>query len=118
MDDELKRKLCQLVAGLVITDEDLDPREEAFVERMLTKFGLDSTEREVIFPLVDSAEAATTMRELPEAIQQEALSMLVEAAAADGKVAPEELEYLRAVANVLDVDMADIEQRLARALAR
>ncbi len=117
MDDNTRRKVCQLIAGIVITDEDLDPQEEAFVERMLIKFGLDASEREVIYPLVDGEEAAKTMRTLPPAIQREAFELLIGAAVADGKVVAEEREYLGAVALALGISEAEVERRLSEALA-
>jgi uncharacterized tellurite resistance protein B-like protein len=117
MDDEMRRKLCQLVAGIVITDEDLDPREEAFVERMLTSFGLDPDSREAIFPLVDAAEAAKAIVGLPSDVQQEALGLLIQAAAADGRVVSEELEYLRVVGNAMGVSAEEIERRVQESLS-
>ena len=118
MDDGMRRKVCQLIAGIVITDEDLDPREEAFVERMLLKFGLDASERDVIYPLVDGEEAAATMRSLPPEIQSQAFQLLIEAAAADGKVVTEEREYLGTVALALGMAEKEVERRLDEELAR
>jgi uncharacterized tellurite resistance protein B-like protein len=117
MDQELCRKVCQLVAGIVVTDEDLDPKEEAFVERMLQRFGLDATERDVIFPLVDADEAAEQMKGLPRESQEEAMGLLIEAAAADGKVVPEELEYLQTVGRVLGLTDAELNRRLQEHLS-
>jgi uncharacterized tellurite resistance protein B-like protein len=112
MDEALRHKLCQLVAGIVVTDEDLDPREEAFVDRMLERFGLDASQRDVIFPLVDAEEAAKQMGELPKAAQEDALSLLIDAAVADGKVVSEELEYLRAVSQAVGVDSEELDRRI------
>jgi uncharacterized tellurite resistance protein B-like protein len=117
MDDNTRRKVCQLIAGIVITDEDLDEREEAFVERLLVKFGLDAGERDVIYPLIDGEEAAQTMRTLPPAIQREAFELLIGAAVADGKIVAEEREYLGAVALALGISEAELERRLSQALA-
>ena len=116
MDAELSKKVCQLVAGIVITDEDLDPREEAFVDRMLARFGLTEDQRDVIFPLVDGAEAAETIAQMPRAVQEEAFGLLLEAAAADGKVVDEEREYLSAVARAMSISDAELEERLAKQL--
>lgn len=118
MDPELRHRVCQLIAGIVITDEDLDPREEEFVERMLERFGLDKNQRDVIFPLVDGEEAAATMRGLPRETQEEAFEMLVEAACADGKVVPEERDYLGAVAMAIGVSEAEIERRIQKYLPK
>lgn len=117
MDAEQRQKVCQLIAGIVITDEDLDPKEEAFIEKLLDKFGLEATERDVIFPLVDAEEAATTMKELSAEAQAEAFDLLIQAAAADGKVVEEEQAYLRKVGEVVGVGEEEIETRLVDALA-
>ena len=118
MNDEEKKKICQLIAGIVITDEDLDPAEEAFVQRMLKRFGIDADQRDVIFPLVDGDEAAETMRELPPDVQQDAFEFLVEAAVADGKVVPEERDYLGAVAMALGKADAEVEELIVKALSK
>jgi uncharacterized tellurite resistance protein B-like protein len=112
MDAELSKQVCQLVAGIVITDEDLDPAEEAFVERMLVRFGLDADQRDVIFPLVDGAQAAAAIAGMPREVQDEAFGLLLEAAAADGKIVDEEREYLRLVAQAMSVSEDELERRL------
>jgi hypothetical protein len=35
MDETIRRKVCRLIAGIVVSDEDLSPQEDAFVDRML-----------------------------------------------------------------------------------
>ena len=37
MDQTTRQKICQLVAGIVITDDVLDEKEEAFVDRMIAR---------------------------------------------------------------------------------
>lgn len=117
MDDVLRRKVCRLIAGIVVSDEDLSPQEDAFVDRMLERFGIPKEEREVIFPIVDATEAADAMRELPADFRLEAFGLLVEAAAADGSIAPEELGYLEAVSDVVGVSRDALSDKLAEALA-
>ena len=118
MDDTLRRQVCRLIAGLVVSDDDLDEHEDAFIERLLTRFQIPSTERDTIFPIVDRSEAAEAMQALPETIQLEAFDLLIEAAAADGKIAPEEREFLATVAAVVRVDSQALEARLEAAIAR
>jgi uncharacterized tellurite resistance protein B-like protein len=115
VDAELRTTICRLVAGLVVADDEFSPAEEAFIERMLARFGID--DRAVVFPIVDRAEAAETVRKLPAAVQEEALAALVEAAVADGKVVDEERGYLRAVAEAMGIDAAGVESRIVTALA-
>lgn len=118
MDQATRQRICRLVAGIVISDDVLDSKEEAFVDRMITSFGLGEANRDVIFPLVDTKEAADEMRQLPREAQDEAFRLLIEAAAIDGEVVPEERAYLKAVAEVLGVSTDETERRLQEQLAR
>jgi uncharacterized tellurite resistance protein B-like protein len=114
VDVELRTTLCRIVAGLVVSDDDFSPEEEAFIERMLVRFGI--SDREAIFPIVDRDEAAAGIRALPAAVQEEALDTLVAAAVADGKVVDEERAYLTAVGGAMGLDAAAVEARIAKAL--
>jgi uncharacterized tellurite resistance protein B-like protein len=116
MDQDVARKVCRLIAGIVVSDEDLSPTEDAFVDRMLDRFGIPRAEREVIFPIIDATDAAATMRELDPSVRTEAFGLLIQAAAADGSIAPEELTYLEAVADVIGVSRDDLSDRLSAAL--
>src|ERR1700690_761738 len=46
LEAELARSVCRLVAGLVVSDDDFAPEEEAFIERMLARF--EVADREAI----------------------------------------------------------------------
>ena len=116
MDESVRRNVCRLIAGIVVSDEDLSPEEDAFVDRMLQRFGIPLAERDVIFPIVDATEAAAAMRALDPAVRQEAFGLLLEAAAADGSIAPEELTYLEAVSDVVGVSRDDLGDKLGEAL--
>lgn len=116
MDQNLNRQICQLIAGIVVADDDLDPQESAFIDRMLVRFGIPLEDRDVIFPIVDKDEAAEKIRALPEDVQQQTLELLVEAATADGKVVPEERAYLDAVAEILNEDETALENLIAQYL--
>lgn len=116
MDDSVRRNVCRLIAGIVVSDEDLSPEEDAFVDRMLQRFGIPLAERDVIFPIVDATEAANAMRALEPQVRNEAFALLLEAAAADGSIAPEELTYLEAVSDVVGVSRDDLSDKLGEAL--
>jgi uncharacterized tellurite resistance protein B-like protein len=118
MDIDLRRQMCRLVAGLVVSDDDLDEKEDALINRLLARFGIPPEERDSIFPIVDRSEAAAAIRELPIEAQREAFDLLVEAAVADGKVVAEEKAYLATVAAVLDISDDDVQARIKAALAR
>ncbi|MBI2395204.1 MAG: hypothetical protein HYV09_36880 [Deltaproteobacteria bacterium] len=116
MDAELRKKVCRLVAGIVVADDDLDEKEDAFIDRLMLKFGIPADERGELFPIVDSAEAASEIKTLPKDVQDEAFSLLVEAAAADGKIVAEERAYIGAVADALGLDAAVVDERLKNAV--
>jgi len=116
MDDSVRKNVCRLIAGIVVSDEDLSPEEDAFVDRMLQRFGIPIAEREVIFPIIDSSEATDAIRALAPEVQKEAFQLLIEAAAADGSIAPEELSYLEAVATVVGASPDELQDRLGEAL--
>lgn len=116
MDERMSRKLCQVIAGIVVSDDDLDPAEEAFIEHLMKKFGLPLEERDALFPIMDGEEAAKELVGLPRDAQMEAFGLLVQAAAADKKYAAEEREFLEKVAKVLSVEKDELERMVAAAI--
>lgn len=117
MDHDTRHKVCRLIAGIVVVDDDLDDAEDDFINRMLAKFGLSQEQRDELFPIMDAKEAATEFAGLSRDVQLEAFDLLVKAAAADKKYAQEERSYLQAVGKVLGVPPDDIDERVKRALA-
>lgn len=110
MDDEAKRKVARLVAGIVVIDDDLDPEEDTFMTKLLARFGISDQERaEVIFPIVDAEEAAAALSALSRDIRSEAIQLVVEAAAADGKIVPEERAYLDALAKAAGLGADELD---------
>jgi len=118
VDQKMRREICRLIAGLVVADDDLTPPEEAFLDRVLEKFQIPQSERDSIFPIIDQAEAAETIRRLPQEAQNAALALLLEATAADGVVAPEERVYLGAVAQGLGMSEVELDRRIAQQMAQ
>jgi uncharacterized tellurite resistance protein B-like protein len=112
MNQDEAIRICRLVAGLVVTDDDLDEREDAFVERMLARFGIPSSDRNLIFPILDATEAAVALREMTPDLQRTAVDLLIQAAAVDGKIAPEERAYLDVVADSVGMPRPELERRL------
>jgi uncharacterized tellurite resistance protein B-like protein len=109
--------VCRLIAGLVVTDDDLAPQEDAFIDRLLARFHIPQEERALIFPIIDAIEAAAKMRELPVDVREMAVDLLLQAAAVDGKIAPEERSYLIAVADAVGMPHDELDARQAKALA-
>jgi len=116
MDLETRQKICQLVAGIIIADDILDDKEEEFIDRLIKRFEVGDSGRDVVFPLVDRQEAAAQIKQLPGEAQEEAVRLLIEAACVDGQIAPEERDYLRAIANALGISEAALAKRVAAQL--
>jgi uncharacterized tellurite resistance protein B-like protein len=112
VEAELARKVCRLVAGIVITDDDLAPEEEAFIDKVIARFGLSEEDRDALFPIVEANEAVAAIQEFPENVQKETLSLLISAAVADGQVVGEERVYLAAVSRALGVSASELTQRI------
>jgi uncharacterized tellurite resistance protein B-like protein len=115
-DEKVRRRLCELIAGILVADDDLDPAEHDFIERVYARFELPAEARRRLFPIVDAGDAAAALRALPESARVYALRMLVEAAAADGKVVPRERRYLETAAEALGIAPEELEARIAAEL--
>lgn len=113
MDPELRRQIARLVAGIVLTDDELDPREERFLSRLFDRLGVGAGERALLRPTVDGEDAVKAIRELPESLRDETLSMLIEAASVDDRLAEEERYYLEVVAAAMGLDDEELERRIA-----
>lgn len=119
MDERTRRRVCELIAGIIATDDHLDPAELTYMLKIFNTFGIASGGRdEVVSPTTTAREAARAMAELPAEVREEALGLLIESAAADGEVVPAERAYLQAVARAAGVDDARLEAQVAEALAR
>ena len=112
MDEDTRRKVCRLIAGIVVVDDDLDETEDKFVDRMLVQFNLSSDERDALFPIMDAKEAADEFRSLPPDVRFQALDLLVQAAAIDGQYVDEEKKYLHAVCDVVGISEDEIDKRV------
>jgi hypothetical protein len=118
MNEAEKRRVARLVAGIVLVDDDLDPIEDLFIDKMLAGFGIPDSERAILFPIVDRAEASEEFARLAPDVQEEALAALVEAAAADGQIVDEERSFLSAMAAVAGWSEDKLVARCDAALAR
>ncbi len=116
MDIDARRRVCRLIAGLVVVDDELDDAENAFIDALLARFGLGSEERDALFPIVDASEAARELGALPEGVREEAFGLLIDAAAADKRFVAEERDYLHNVGAVLGHASDAIDARVAKVI--
>jgi hypothetical protein len=61
---------------------------------------------------MDGGEAADELRAMSRDVQQEALTLLIEAAAIDKRYAEEERAYLHAVARAVGVETDEVDRRV------
>lgn len=113
----MRRRVCELVAGIIATDQELHPAELRFMLRTFERFGIATgADDEALCPAVSCAAAARAMAQLPEAMRRETMELLIESAVVDGKVVPAERTLLEAVANAAGLPLDDIDDRLTDAL--
>lgn len=116
MNEETKRLVCRMVAGLVASDEEFTDSEREFVEKVMGQFGIPKSEWDAIFPLVEPEEASAEIAALNGTARELTMNLLVQAAAADGVIADEEVAYLNAVADAMGVHQQVVEFRLRKAM--
>ena len=115
MDVADRLKVCQLVAGVLHSDDDYAPVEEHFLARVYRRFGLPPEQWEQVQPIPMGA-ASAALRELPPDAHTKIAALLVEAAIADGVVDARERVYLLVAAAAMGIDPIAMEQRIARRL--
>jgi uncharacterized tellurite resistance protein B-like protein len=119
MDELTKRRVCELVAGVIATDEELPSAELRFLVKLLRRFGIaQGPECEVVRPTRVGSAAAALMAELPEAVRDETVQLLIDAVVADGKISPKEREYMVAIAEAVGMTSDEMCRRLEDRLAR
>lgn len=118
MDERTRRRVCELVMGIIATDRELHPNELTFMLKTFKAFGVATgKDDEAITPTTRSFEAAKAMSELPEAVREETLELLLDSAVVDGKVVQAERVYLRAVGKAAGLSEAEVDDRIEQKLA-
>src|SRR3954470_25061413 len=118
VDHNLRKEVCRLIAGVLIADYELDPNEDAFLDRLLGELELSQAERHALRPVSGREEAAAIMRDLPADGQKLAFSLLLDAAVADGQVHDDERAYIDTISEELGVSPREVDAKLAERLAR
>ena len=113
MDETTARRACSLVAAVLCTDGELSVEERELLKRVMTRFGLETDT--VLMPTAP-ADMAAELDSLPEAVRWEMLFLVVQAAAADGVIVPNERAMVDVVAGYLGVAEADVVEMFRKAL--
>ena len=117
MEREQRQRVCGLILGLVVKDGVITDEEALFVRRLVAAFGLSEEDGAHIRPIVDGEEAARELRTLPLDDRHETMSLLIEAAAVDGHVAPVEQAHLDAVGRAVGWSPEEVAARVAAIVA-
>lgn len=115
MDQGQSRTVCEILAGLIFADGELHEDEARLLARVKARFGL--AEDTVVQPAADVEAALVRLRGLSVVDRHETLSLLIEAAAADGVLHPAERILIGAVADELGVPEDAVDARLRVALS-
>lgn len=110
-----RRQICQLVAGVLVSDDDFADVEKRFLQRIYARLELPPDEWESVQPTPVGA-ATAALRQLPVETHTKVAALLVEAVVADGVVEPRERVYLLVAAAAMGIDAVVMEQRLASRL--
>ncbi|MBW2458937.1 MAG: hypothetical protein JRI68_30845 [Deltaproteobacteria bacterium] len=115
MDEPTKIQLCGLVAGIIASDDEIAAQEAGLLDRIRKRFGLAKS---VSVPTIDNDdEIIATLEGFSDDVRKETLWLLIQAAAVDGKITPEERSFLEVVADKFQVDRAELDRRVERQLA-
>ena len=113
MDNQSRLEVCGIIAGVLISDDHLHPQEANFLRRMRERF--DIPDDELVEPMAHE-EAVAKLRDLSPELRGEVLPLVVEAAAADGRIDIGERVFLDALAKELSVAQDDLDKLLVEAL--
>ena len=117
MDKQSARRICELVMGIIAVDGELHKKELTFMLKTFEAFGIPRPgSDQVINPTIAFEDAKSQMTALPEAARLAALTSLIEAAVADGKVVPEEQTYLNAVASAAAISEERLDEMVVEHL--
>ena len=94
---------CLLVSKVLVADGMMSDDEHVFLAALMTKLELSPDERQQVTDLEGWDEADGILKDLPIDERRELVSMLVDAASADGKLSAQELAVAKKVAAALDV---------------
>ena len=112
----MRAKVSALLEAVVTADGVIRPEEREFVRRAVNRFRLP--EPDAPLSLRNLGTATEALRALDSTAQARVLALLVDAAAADHEIHPQEHALLLAAAAALGIQAVALEERLQQRLAR
>jgi uncharacterized tellurite resistance protein B-like protein len=116
VEAETREKIIGLIEDVVAADGVVTDEERDFLRRVLERFGMGDSQRPGREAPSAPGSSVATLRALEPDVQLRVMALLVEAAVADGCVAPEERAFLLASAAALGIEAQALEDRIARRL--
>jgi len=110
MNDEMRAKVSALLEAVVTADGVIRPEEREFVRRAAARWNLP--EPEAPLSLRDLGTVTTVLRTLEPSAQARVLALLVDAAASDHDIHPQEHALLLAAAAALGIEATALEERV------
>ena len=95
---------CLLVSKVLVADGMMTDEEREFLDGVMRKLELTEAERRQVIELEGWDEAEPIVERLSEDERREIVSLLVDAAAADGKLSAHELATVKRVAAALHIE--------------
>jgi uncharacterized tellurite resistance protein B-like protein len=92
---------CLVVSKVLVADGMMADEEKQFLDDMMKSHDLTDDERRLVHDLDGIDEADALVKTLPIDERREIVSQLVDAASADGKMSPHEMEVVKRVTKAL-----------------
>jgi len=100
---DLRIAKCMLVSQVLVADGIMTENERAFLDRAMTRLGLSDPERRKVIDLEGWDDAEPVVALLSDDDKRQVIEMLVDAASADGKLSPLELQTVKRITAGLGV---------------
>jgi uncharacterized tellurite resistance protein B-like protein len=94
---------CLLVSKVLVADGIMTENERLFLEDAMKRLGLTEDERRRVIDLEGWEEAEPIAAALGAEAKREIVTMLVDAASADGKLSPLEMQAVKKITQALGV---------------
>ena len=101
---DLRVAQCLLVSKVLVADGRMTDEEHAFLDDVMEHFGLSDDERRKVIDLEGWDEAEKIAQGLSVEQKRELVSKLVDAASADGKLGPLEMQAVKEISRALGVE--------------
>jgi len=92
---------CLVVSNVLVADGMMTDEEKGFLDGMMASVGLSDADKRTVHDLEGVDEAEAIVKALPVEERREIVSKLVDAASADGKLSPLEMDVVKRVTRAL-----------------